>query len=273
MQPYTKKITSKPEGLFAYIREMWLTRHVQYALIFRDIKQQFVQTKLGLLWAVLKPATIVLVFTFFFSYLMKIQNIDYPYPLFVLTGLMGWNLFATIFNAGSGVIIANAHIFRRMSFPLLHLPFLSVATALVEWVINFLLLLVLFAVFNYPIPWSILLIPIALFVNILPGLGMALWMNILTVRYRDLNHLIPYLVGFGIWLTPVFFPVTLLPEGYSWILSLNPMTGVLNLYRVFLFYEPLNTFALAWTLGISFTLLLSGCLVFIRKESDMIDYI
>lgn len=273
MHPTSKKITARPKNLFAYIAEMWDTRHVGYALTLRDLKQQYVQTRLGLVWAVLKPATIVLVFTFFFSYLMKIQNIDYAYPLFVLTGLMGWNLFATIFNSGSGVIVANAHVFRRMSFPLLHLPFLSVANALVEWCINFLLLLVLFAVFGHPVPWTIIFLPIALFINILPGLGMALWMNILTIRYRDLNHLIPYLVGFGIWLTPVFFPVTLLPEDYSWILSLNPMTGVLNLYRVFLFNEPLNTFAITWTLGVSFLLLLSGCLVFIRKESDMIDYI
>lgn len=268
-----KVITADAPPYLEYLKQVWHHRHVLHALYLRDIKQQYVQTRLGLLWAVIRPLVVVAVFSLLFSYLMNIQVGHYPYLLFALSGHLSWSLFSGIVNNGMGIVKANSGLIRKMSFPLLVLPLLSIANALTEWAVTFVLLLLLMALFGILPPLQAALLPIAVLLNVLLASGVILWLNVSSIRYWDLNHIVPSLIGMGIWLTPVFFPVTLIPEPYAWLADLNPMTGVLNLYRWCLFDDVLNLPAIVWSavLGISATL--SGIHFFKEREGDMIDYL
>jgi lipopolysaccharide transport system permease protein len=268
-----KIITADAPPYLTYLKQVWHHRHVLHALYLRDIKQQYVQTRLGLLWAVIRPLVVVAVFSVLFSYLMNIKVGSYPYLLFALSGHLAWTMFSGIVNNGMSIVKANSGLIRKMSFPLLILPLLTVANALTEWAVTFGLLVLLMVILGVVPPLAVLLLPVAALLNVLLGTGIAVWLNVSSIRYWDLNHIVPSLIGMGIWLTPVFFPVTLIPEQYAWLADLNPMTGVLNLYRWCLFGDLLNLPAIAWSavLGISATL--SGIWFFKEREGDMIDYL
>lgn len=273
MEHPVKTITADAPSYLPYLRDVWRHRHVLRALFLRDIKQQYVQTRLGLLWAVIRPLVVVLVFSFLFSYLMHINVGDYPYLLFALSGHLSWTLFSSIANNGMGIVKANSGLIRKMSFPLLILPSLVVANALTEWLVTFVLLALLTLFFGIIPPAQVLLLPLAVLLNVLLGLGVAIWLNVSSIRYWDLNHIVPSLIGMGIWLTPVFFPVNLIPEPYDWIANLNPMTGVLNFYRWCLFEEIINPPAILWSAALGISATLSGIYLFKERESDMIDYL
>ncbi len=273
MQKPLKIISSEPVPVHDYLKDLWNKRHVFSALYTRDLKQHYVQTRLGILIVLVKPAIVTLIFTILFSFLIKIPSEGYPYSIFALSGLLSWNLFSIILNMGSSSVEANISLARKMSIPLLTFPLLTAANALTEWVISFVLLILLMIFFAYIPPAKILLIPVALFFNILLGLGVALWLNTMSIRYRDFRHIIPYLVSFGIWVTPVFFPVTIVPQEYLWLVNINPVTGILNLFRVFILNEAFNAPAVLWSIVFSVSIALSGFYFFIRKESDMIDYL
>lgn len=269
----TRVITADAPAYSEYLRQVWHHRHVLQALYLRDMKQQYVQTRLGLLWAVIRPLVVVAVFSVLFSYLMNIQVGDYPYLLFALSGHLSWSLFSSIVNNGMNVVKVNVGLVRKMGFPLLVLPCLTVANALTEWLVTFGLLLLLMVVLLVAPPVQVVLLPLAVALNILLGTGVALWLNVSNIRYWDLNHIVPSLIGMGIWLTPVFFPVTLIPEPYAWLADLNPMTGVLNLYRWCLFGEALNLVAIAWSAALGISATLAGIYFFKEREGDMIDYL
>ncbi|MCF8256218.1 MAG: ABC transporter permease [Flavobacteriales bacterium] len=269
----TKTITAKAPAYWAYLAQTWHHRHVLQALYVRDIKQQYVQTRLGLLWGVIRPLVVVGVFSVLFSYLMNIRAGNYPYLLFALSGHLSWSLFSSIVNNGMSIVKGNANLVRKMNFPLLILPLLSIANALTEWAVTFAILLVLMAVFGILPPLQFALLPLAVLLNVLLASGIILWLNVASIRYWDLNHIVPSLIGLGIWLTPVFFPVTLIPGQYAWLADLNPMTGVLNLYRWALFDDVLNGVAIGWSALLSLATTLSGIYFFKEREGEMIDYL
>jgi lipopolysaccharide transport system permease protein len=252
---------------------VWQHRHVLHALFLRDIKQQYVQTRLGLLWAVVKPLVIVSVFSILFSYLMNIKTGNYPYLLFALSGHLSWNLFSSIVNNGMGAVKSNSGLIRKMSFPLLILPILAIANALTEWLVTFGLLVLLMLIMGVLPPVQVVFLPIAVLLNVLLAAGIILWMNVTSIRFWDLNHILPSFIGMGIWLTPVFFPVTLIPTEFLWLANLNPMTGVLNLYRWALFNEDFNLIAIAWTTFLALATTLSSIYFFKEREGEMIDYL
>ncbi len=271
MQRPLKIITPEPPSWREYFIELWNNRHILTALYERNIKQQYVQTKLGIAWAILKPGIVVLVFTILFSWFIKISTGDYPYSLFALSGLIAWNLFTVIFNIGSQSIKSNAEIIKKKNIPLLLFPILTIADALNDWVISFLLMLLLMPLLGYFPHTTIVLLPLVLVVNIFLGFGAAVWLSLLNIRFKDINQFVPYLVNFSIWLTPVFFPVTIIPQPYSWIISINPMTGVLNMYRFVLFGEAINIAACLWSCLLAICLTISAIHFFIKKEGEMID--
>jgi len=268
-----KIITADAPPLGEYLRQVWRHRHVLHALYLRDLKQQYVQTRLGLLWAVIRPVVVVAVFSVLFSYLMNIQVGHYPYLLFALSGHLSWTLFSGIVNNGMGIVKANSGLIRKMSFPLLILPLLAIANALTEWLVTFGLLVLVMLVLGVLPPFAIFLLPVAVLLNVLLGAGIAIWLNVSSIRFWDLNHIVPSLIGLGIWLTPVFFPVTLIPEQYAWLADLNPMTGILNLYRWCLFGDVLNLPAIAWSVVLGVSATASGIYFFKQREGDMIDYL
>jgi lipopolysaccharide transport system permease protein len=267
-------ITSAPDTLQEYLSKIWQSRSLVLILAKRDLKIKYAQTILGLAWTIVQPLTAVVVFSLFFSVILDFKA-PYPYVSFVLSGLLIWGLFNYIFSQGSSSLIQNQDLIRKMNFPKIVLPLSKVLLALVEFGITFILLVIVMLVMQQDIFWSMLLLPLVVIPVILFSFGMALILSAFTVKNRDLFHIIPFLVNFGIWFTPVFYPVTIIPGQYAEyknIIFINPMAAGIQLFRWSFFGEPLNGFVFLG-IFICFIIFIVGLAVFRRAEDKIIDLI
>lgn len=239
----------------------------------RDLKIRYSQTFLGFLWAVIQPLTGLVIFTVFFERLIKIQTPGTPYTLFAFSGMVSWFFFSHIVHNAGISLVESQDLIRKVYFPRILLLFAKTLVGLVELGISLLLLLALMALLGRAVFWSILLLPLFVLANICVALSIAIWLSALTIRYRDFHHIIPYLLNFGIWLTPVFYPVTLIPPRLEWLMCVNPMAATISGFR--------------WSLGVqtapdqgylvSFlpaaVLFASGFMYFRKIENEIADYI
>jgi len=262
-------ISSQPTTLGSYMKTLWKYRRMIMVFALQEIKVSYAQTKLGFLWLVLKPLMVLALFTFVFGRIIKI----YPYALFAFTGLFPWNYFSFLVGSGSNVLVSNQQIIRKMFFPRMVLPLAKVLVGLPEVAISLVIMFVLMAVYDFPFTLRLLWVPVFVLLNIITGLGIALWLNALNLRYRDLNQFIPYFIGFVIWLTPVFYPSTLVPEEYSFFLYANPMAGIVELYRWAIMDDVFPSAKYLIALAEVLLLFISGMVIFIRMEDDMADYL
>ncbi|MFN8300770.1 MAG: ABC transporter permease [Chitinophagales bacterium] len=267
-----KTINNKQLSLWAYLQKVWQARGLIITFARRDLRIQYAQTYLGVLWSIIQPLTGLLIFTFFFQRLIKIP-VQVPYAVFAFTGMMGWFYFTQLVGQAGTALMHNQQLIKKINFPRLVLPLSKMIIGLVEFGISLVLLLVLMLVTGYPFSIKILLLPLAVFANIITGLSVGIWLCGLTIRFRDFHHIIPYLVGFGIWLTPVFYPTTIVPEAYNWIYYLHPVANVIALYRwIFTGIEPVWS-QVAVSLSIALVLFATGLRYFIRNERFIADYL
>lgn len=264
-------ITSEPDSLKQYLQKIWMHRSLILTLAKRDLKIKYAQTTLGLSWTILQPLTAVVVFTVFFSVLLDLET-PYPYILFVLSGVLLWGLFNYIFSHGSASLTSNSDLIKKMSFPKIILPISKVLLGLVEFGITLALLLVMMVFFQIEFSLKMLLLPLIIFPLILLALGVAMMLSAATIKNRDLFHVIPFLVNFGIWLTPVFYPVSLIPENYIDFLYLNPIAAVIQLFRWSFFGEVLSPYIILG-ICICFVTFIIGFFYFKKVEDKIIDII
>ena len=262
-------ISSEPDNLIVYLKKIWQYKSFVLTLAKRDLKIKYAQTVLGLTWTVLQPLVAISVYTLFFSVLLNFET-EYPYVLFVLSGVLLWSLFNYIFSQGSTSLTENQDIIRKLYFPKTILPLSKVIVALVEFGIIFSFFMVMLFVFRIPLSWKLILIPLPLFTLLLFALGMAYLLSAATIKNRDLHHIVPFIVYFGIWLTPVFYPVTIVPSEYAHWLYLNPMAAVIQLFRWCVFNEAINSYILGG-IGISIFIFISGFFYFKSVEDEVID--
>ncbi len=273
MNDEVKLIRPGTTSLNAYINSIWNSRALIYTFAWQELKVQYSQTMLGVLWAVLRPMIILLIFTLIFGRLIKVPGITMPYALFAFSGLMAWNYFNFIVNNGSSVIINNQNLIRKFYFPKVILLLSKSLVGLVEFFISLVLLFALMAILRFEFTLHIAWFLFFIMLNLLSGLTVALWLSALSVRYRDINQFVLPLIGFVIWLTPVFYPVTLIPSAYSFVLFFNPLSGIIQGYRFALLggeFLPIQYF---YTFAIVGLLFFIGLLIFIRVEDDMPDYL
>jgi len=262
-------ITSQPTTIRSYFKSLWKHRNMVAVFAQQEIKVSYAQTQLGLFWLVVKPLMILALFTFVFGRIIKI----YPYALFAFSGLFAWNYFSFLVGSGSGALISNQSIIRKIYFPKMVLPLAKVLVGLVEAGISLLIVFALMLFYDFPFTSRLFALPLLLLLNIITGLGIVLWLNALNLRYRDLNQFIPYLVGFVIWLTPVFYPSTLVPDQYSFFLYVNPMAGIVELYRWAIMSDVFPSSWYLVSLAEIMIILISGVVIFVRMEDDIADYL
>lgn len=224
-------ITASDSGLWEYLKKVWRYRKLILTFAARDLKVQYAQTFLGILWSAIQPLTGLLIFTFFFGKLISLDTEDIPYPLFAFSGMVAWYFFTYMVGQGGQSLVNSQDLIKKIFFPKLVLPLSKVLVGLVEFAISFVLLIILMLILGGMPGPEVVFFPFFVLLNILVGLVVAIWLSALTLRYRDLQHLIPYLVNFGIWVTPVFYPMTLIPEKYHYLLYLNPVAGVIAGFR------------------------------------------
>jgi len=240
-------------------KELWLFRDLFYFLSWRDIKVKYKQTIVGVLWAVFKPIATMIVFTIFFGKFAKMPSDGIPYPIFVYTGLLFWNLFATSLSDISGTFVSNERIITKVYFPRIILPVSSIITNFVDFLIAAVILIGMMIVYGYtPSLTGILLLPVFIIMTVLAALGVGLLFGSLDVKYRDIRYVLPFFMQILIFITPVIYPVSIVSERFRWILGLNPMAGVIDAVRAGI----LGVKEIDWLLlGVSAICLLVYCVV------------
>jgi lipopolysaccharide transport system permease protein len=214
-----------------YWRDLWKYRDLFYFLAWRDILVRYKQTTIGIAWSVLRPFLTMLVFVFVFGRLAKLPSEGVPYPILVFTALLPWQMFANGITQSSGSLVDNSNLITKVYFPRLAVPTSAIIVSVVDFLISFFLLLVLMAWFHLAPSWRLLTLPLFLLLALMAALGFGFWLAAVNVRYRDFRHVVPFLVQFGLYLSPVGFSSRLVPENWRLVYSLNPMVGVIDGFR------------------------------------------
>ncbi|MCJ7658271.1 MAG: ABC transporter permease, partial [Anaerolineales bacterium] len=219
--------------------EVWRYRELVYFLIWRDIKVRYKQTALGAAWAIIQPFFTMVVFTIFFGKLAGVPSDGVPYPIFSYTGLLPWGLFAKALSDAGRSMVANRSMITKVYFPRLVIPIASVLSGLVDFAIGSVVLIGMIIYYNHiPIPSAqitptaaIITLPFFILLALITALGVGLWLSALNVKYRDINYVIPFLTQFWLFITPIAYPSSIVPEQWRWLYALNPMTGVVEGFR------------------------------------------
>ncbi len=266
-------IDSKPDSPREYFRKIWRFRALIWIFAVRDLKVKYAQTWLGLGWSVLQPLTSLVIFTFFFGHIFLWETEDMPYSIYVLSGLLGWNFFAYIVSAGAASVQESSHLIKKVYFPKSVLPLSKVFVAAVELIVSLLLLVPLMLYFGQSISWNFILLPFVILYNLACALGLVFWVASFAYKRRDLFHLLPYIVYFGIWLTPVFFVPDLFPHTIAQLLDFNPVANVVELWRWALF--GYGSFKVVYVINFAFVLVLCGwgMYFFNQRENSFSDYV
>jgi lipopolysaccharide transport system permease protein len=233
MNIFTREIVIEPKTINKqYWKDLWNYRELFYFLAWRDIKVRYKQTIIGIAWAVLRPLLTMVVFTFVFGRLAGLPSEEgVPYPIMVYTALLPWNFFAHSLAESSNSLIQNVNLISKVYMPRLILPASAVMVNLVDFGVSFAILVVLMFYYRFVPTWNMLILPVFLFIAFIATYGFSIWFGALNVRYRDFRHIIPFVVQFGLYLSPVGFSSSVIPERWRLLYSLNPMVGVIDGFR------------------------------------------
>ena len=215
----------------AFFRELLRYRELFYFLAWRDILVRYKQTVIGIAWSVIRPLLTMLVFTVVFGRLAKLPNEGVPYPILVFSAMLPWQYFANAMQESSNSLIAESRLISKVYFPRLIVPASSVIVSAVDFLISLALLGLLMLGYGFVPSWTFLFMPFFFLLATLAALGAGFWLSALNVKYRDFRYIVPFLVQFGLYVSPVGFSSSVVPERWRLLYSLNPMVGVIDGFR------------------------------------------
>ena len=214
-----------------YWHDLWRYRELFFFLAWRDILVRYKQTVIGLAWALLRPFLTMLVFTLVFSRLAKLPSDGVPYPIMVFAALLPWQFFSNAFSSAGDSLISNASMISKVYFPRLVIPTSAVIVSFVDFLISAIILVGLMLWYGFKPSWHILTLPLFIFVAFASAMGAGLWVAALNVKYRDFRYIVPFGVQFGLYVSPVGFSSSIVPEQWRLLYSINPMVGVIDGFR------------------------------------------
>src|SRR5258708_9966259 len=221
-----------PRGLLELrLREVWAYRELLYFFIWRDVKIRYKQPAIGVLWVVLQPVLTMLVFTLFFGHLAKLPSDGLPYPVFYFAALVPWTYFSYALQMTTSVVVDNQRLITKVYFPRLILPISAALSGLVDFSIGFVVLAIFTVAYGIRPSLAALWLPPLLALPVFTALGVGLWLSALNALYRDVRYVMPFLIQFWMFASPVAYPSTLVPEKWRWLYGLNPMAGVIDGFR------------------------------------------
>jgi lipopolysaccharide transport system permease protein len=212
-------------------RELWAARELLYFFVWRDIKIRYKQTAIGAAWAVIQPFMTMVVFSLFFGRLAKMDSHGLPYPIFYYSALLPWMYFAGALHNATNVVVEQQRVITKVYFPRLVLPLSAVVSGLLDFAIAFAVFLGMMAYYRIMPGPALFLFPLFLLLAVLTALGVGLWLSALNAIYRDVRYVVPFLVQFWLFASPVAYPSSLIPERWRWLYGLNPMAGVIEGFR------------------------------------------
>jgi lipopolysaccharide transport system permease protein len=256
------------------LRELWEYRELLYFFVWRDIKVRYKQTAIGASWAVLQPLLTMVIFTMVFGKFANMPSNGLPYPIFCLVALLPWTYFARSLNQSISSVVGNANLITKVYFPRLLLPISAVVSGIVDFAISFVFLIGMMIWYRIVPDWEILYLPFFVVLTMLTALAVSLWLSVINVRYRDVGQAVPFLVQIWMFASPVAYAVTVVPEEWRMVYSLNPMAGVVEGFRWALTTsESPPSVPIAVSTIMVIALLYGGLVFFKRMEETFADVI
>ena len=259
-----------------YWRDLWRYRELFRVLAWRDLSVRYKQTVIGVVWALIRPVLTMLVFTIIFGRIAQLPTDGTaPYALLVFAGILPWTLFANGLGEASGSLISSANLISKVYFPRLIVPTATVVVALVDFLISFCILVLLMAWYRFMPDWRILILPVFVLLAFCASVGPALWIAALNVKYRDFRYIVPFIMQFGLYVSPVGFSSSVVPEQWRLLYSLNPMVGVIDGFRWCILggQSELYLPGLALSIGMTIFFLWFGIHQFRKMEKSFADLI
>ncbi len=271
--PRHSLIRSEEAGVQLNLQELWHYRELLYFLTLRDIKVRYKQTLMGLAWVIIQPLITMLIFTLVFNRFVRLEAGPLPYPLFALSGLLLWLFFSSAVSNSTNSLISNANLITKVYFPRMFIPAAAVGAGLVDLAVAFVLLIALLLYYGLPLTSNLLLLPLFIFLMTLLALGVSLFSAAVTVKYRDLRHALPFIIQLWMFASPVIYPPGIVPQKWRWLLTINPIAGIIEGFRAALTGQAFDWFQLSLAAVITVTLLLFSIYVFRRFEDTFADVV
>lgn len=270
----TVVIEPRKKLLHLDLKAVWEYRELLYFLVWRDLKIRYRQTAIGIGWVVLQPLLTMAIFTAVFGRFAKIPSDGLPYPIFAYSALLPWTLFASSLTRGGESIVGNAQLISKIYFPRLLLPLSGILSPIVDFAISFVILVLMMIWFGILPTWGVLALPLFLLLALLTALAVGLWLSALNVRYRDVGHTIPFVIQLWMFASPIVYPVSLVPEQWRMLYSLNPMAGVIEGFRWALLGKESPDFGVITISAVMvLALLLPGLVYFKHTERTFADVV
>lgn len=272
LQQHTVLIQASRGWASLGLAELWEYRDLVLLLVVREIQGAYRQTALGISWIFLKPLIYCLILTMVFSGLVRVSSGDIPYPLFSLSALIPWNYFSSSVMRASRSLVENIQVITKVYFPRMTLPLAAAISGLFDLGGSFVVFLLVLFIYQFPLRWEMLFLPVFVLIAFLFSLAGGLWLATLSVKYRDVSFAMNYLIQLFMYLSPVIYPLDLVPKSLQLIYQLNPITGVIQGFRwALLNSETPPGIPFFISLGIGFLILISGAYVFRRTERTIVD--
>jgi lipopolysaccharide transport system permease protein len=256
------------------LRELWSYRELIYFLSLRDIKVRYKQAVFGVAWVIAQPLFTVLTYTFLFGKVAKMASDGLPYSVFVFSALVPWTYFTSAINKGSMSLVGSGALFSKVYFPRLVIPLAAVMSGLLDYAISFLCMVLVLAYYGIYPQWEwIFGVPaVTLWIFILSS-GVSFWLGALNVKYRDVGHIIPFIVQIWMFTTPILYSISVIPERFQLWVRLNPMFGLIEAYRSVIFSRDIDWLSVNLSLALTLVVFLSGSVYFAKTERSFADII
>jgi len=258
-----------------YFIDLWKYRELFFFLSWRDILVRYKQTVVGVAWSIIRPVLTMIVFTIIFGKIANLPSDNIPYPILVFVALLPWQFFASALQSGSNSLVSNAGMISKVYFPRMIVPASSIIVAFVDFLISFMILIILMFWYRFVPDWKVVTIPLFLILAILLSLGAGFLISSLNVKYRDFQYIVPFMVQFGLYVSPVGFSSDVIPQKWKILYSLNPMVGIIDGFRWAFFGTQSNYLVLSviFSIVIVISILFIGVWYFRKTERTFVDRI
>ncbi len=269
-------IDGKRNSIFPDWKEIYRYKDLFWTLSWRDFKVRYAQTTIGLLWAIIQPVVTIAILTLVFGKFVGVQS-PVPHLVYTVAGMSIWTYFSFVMAQSGNSIIASQQMVKKIYFPRIIIPLSKAIVGLIDLAITLVILFILMIYYQIPVTLNILFAPIFILFGMLAALSVGVLLSALTVRYRDFQHVVPFMIQIGLYITPVAYPISLatqnIPEGLQWIYFLNPMVGIVDAFRWSLFGGELHTTALWIAVAVTLALLVLSLYYFRKVEDQIADFV
>lgn len=255
------------------VRDLWIYRELLLFLIWRDLKVRYKQTALGVVWVIMQPLLLTIIFSVFLGMLVRVPSDSAPYPLFVYLGLLPWTFFSSSVTGGAFSLVANSHLITKVYFPRMLIPTGALGARLVDLAISFVILVGMLIYYRVPLTLNLIWLPFMIVLVALLALGCGMLAAALNVKYRDVSLILPVIVQAWMFMSPVLYPLSLIPPKWITVYSLNPLVGIIDGFRAACLGKPFNRTALIIAFAVTIVVLVGSAYLFRRVEKSFADFV